>query len=100
MCSRMQIFLVQCNRAQMIFEGKTDITAASCRFNGDTCSNCDALSRYVDDAGRLTITFVALCRLSSCHQEASPPFVLRVLTAISAESPDRLSGPFAVGHGF
>ena len=32
---------------------------ARCRFNSNVCSNCVALSQYVDDAGMLSTSFTA-----------------------------------------
>ena len=33
------------------FSELTDAVSLICRFNIDLCSNCEALSQYVDDAG-------------------------------------------------
>lgn len=37
-------------------EHEPEVTAL-CRFNSDVCSNCVALSQYVDDAGVLSTSF-------------------------------------------
>ena len=51
---------------------------ALCRFNSDICSNCVALSQYVDDAGVLSTSYT----ISACHVVTEKPSFATCMTGL------------------